>query len=227
MLVAERLILAPLRNHTFFGLPELNREVRLRLDALHSRLHSRSTSSRSGGPAPPEFLVHFSGMRTFSTARSGTRRGDQAPSAWPSSFMEEHDPRDYLDPGYASLGEFLASRSFILVSVDMNFLNGSIREENNARGWMLLKHRGAWKRFDADLENPFYEMLDWDRIPLMGHSRGRVYRRKLAKTAGPGPRRGWTDRTPLAPPRRALEVGPGSPVEKFPHPSSETNRSPP
>jgi len=83
-----------------------------------------------------------------------------------------HDPRDYSDPGYAYLGELLASRGFILVSVDMNFLNGSIRQENDARGWMLLKHLEAWKGFDADPENPFHGMVDWDRIALMGHSRG-------------------------------------------------------
>ena len=54
-----------------------------------------------------------------------------------------YDPRDYSDPGYAWLGELLASSRFILVSVDMNFLNGSIRQENDARGWMLLKHLEA------------------------------------------------------------------------------------
>ena len=32
------------------------------------------------------------------------------------------------------------SRGYIAVSVDENFLNGGIRTENDARGWMLLKH---------------------------------------------------------------------------------------
>jgi dienelactone hydrolase len=83
-----------------------------------------------------------------------------------------HNPRDFSDPGYAYLGELLASRGFILASVDMNFLNGSIRGENDARGWMLLKHLQAWKGFHADPDNPFHGMVDWDRIALIGHSRG-------------------------------------------------------
>jgi dienelactone hydrolase len=83
-----------------------------------------------------------------------------------------HNPRDFSDPGYEYLGRLLASRGFILVSVDMNFLNGSIRGENDARGWMLLQHLKAWQEFDADPDNPFHGKVDWDRIALMGHSRG-------------------------------------------------------
>jgi dienelactone hydrolase len=83
-----------------------------------------------------------------------------------------HNPREFSDPGYEYLGELLASRGFILVSVDQNFLNGSIRGENDARGWMLLQHLKAWQEFDGDPENPFHGKVDWDRIALMGHSRG-------------------------------------------------------
>ncbi|TVP46675.1 MAG: hypothetical protein EA350_06675 [Gemmatimonadales bacterium] len=83
-----------------------------------------------------------------------------------------HNPREFSDPGYAYLGELLASRGFILVSVDMNFLNGAIRGENDARGWMLLQHLKAWQGFDADEDNPFHGTVDWERIALMGHSRG-------------------------------------------------------
>jgi len=83
-----------------------------------------------------------------------------------------HDPRRSSDRGYAYLGELLASRGFIVTSVDMNFLNGRIRGENDARGWMLLKHLEAWEGFTADPDNPFHGKVDWDRIALMGHSRG-------------------------------------------------------
>lgn len=83
-----------------------------------------------------------------------------------------HDPRRSSDRGYAYLGELLASRGFIFVSVDMNFLNGAIRGENDARGWMLLQHLKAWEGFTADPENPFHEKVDWERLALMGHSRG-------------------------------------------------------
>jgi dienelactone hydrolase len=83
-----------------------------------------------------------------------------------------HNPRDFSDPGYDYLGELLASRGFILASVDMNFLNGNIREENDGRGWMLLKHLEAWERFNAEPGGPMEGLVDMSRIVLMGHSRG-------------------------------------------------------
>jgi dienelactone hydrolase len=83
-----------------------------------------------------------------------------------------HNPRDFSDPGYDYLGELLASRGFILASVDMNFLNGNIREENDGRGWMLLKHLEAWERFNAEPGGPMEGLVDMSRIGLMGHSRG-------------------------------------------------------
>ena len=44
-----------------------------------------------------------------------------------------HNMRDFSDPGYDWLGELLASRGYILASVDMNFINGGIRGENDGR----------------------------------------------------------------------------------------------
>lgn len=83
-----------------------------------------------------------------------------------------HDMRDFSDPGYDYLGELLASRGFILVSVDMNFINGGIRGENDARGWLLLKHLEAWQAFEDDERHPLRGRVDMSRIALMGHSRG-------------------------------------------------------
>ena len=83
-----------------------------------------------------------------------------------------HNMRDFSDPGYDWLGELLASRGYILASVDMNFINGGIRGENDGRGWMLLKHLQAWRRFADDPENPFHGRVDMDNIGLIGHSRG-------------------------------------------------------
>ncbi|MFT4606123.1 MAG: dienelactone hydrolase [Rhodothermales bacterium] len=83
-----------------------------------------------------------------------------------------HNMRDFSDPGYDYLGELLASRGYILASVDMNFINGGIRGENDGRGWMLLKHLQAWRSFDAEKDGPFEGLVDMDRIGLMGHSRG-------------------------------------------------------
>ena len=83
-----------------------------------------------------------------------------------------HNMRDFSDPGYDYLGELLASRGYILASIDMNFVNGGIREENDARGWLLLKHLEAWKGFNDDLENPFFDKVDMGNLALIGHSRG-------------------------------------------------------
>jgi len=87
-----------------------------------------------------------------------------------------HNMADYSDPGYAYLGEHLASRGFIFVSVDENFFNGhffgSLKTENDGRGWMLLQHLKLWREWSQNEENPFHSIVDMDRIGLIGHSRG-------------------------------------------------------
>ncbi|MCP3963655.1 MAG: hypothetical protein GY719_37945 [bacterium] len=87
-----------------------------------------------------------------------------------------HNMQEFSDPGYAYLGELLASRGFIFVSVDENFLNGSwiggLDTENDARGWMLLQHLALWRAWAADPQSPFHGKVDMSRIALIGHSRG-------------------------------------------------------
>jgi len=82
-----------------------------------------------------------------------------------------HNWREFSDPGYGYLGELLASRGFILASVDENFING-LSAENDGRAWLLLKHLEAWKQFNDTADGPFYRRVDMSRIALMGHSRG-------------------------------------------------------
>jgi dienelactone hydrolase len=83
-----------------------------------------------------------------------------------------HDMKAFSDPGYQYLGEHLASRGYILASVDENFINGNLRNENDARGWLLLQHLTAWRQWNADKASPFFGKVDMSRIALMGHSRG-------------------------------------------------------
>jgi dienelactone hydrolase len=83
-----------------------------------------------------------------------------------------HSYEEFSDPGYAYLGELLASRGFILASVDENFINGGISGENDGRAWLLLKHLEAWKRFTDSSAGPLSHKVDMQRIVLMGHSRG-------------------------------------------------------
>lgn len=83
-----------------------------------------------------------------------------------------HDMKDFSDPGYAWLGELLASRGYILASIDENFLNGNSRSENDARGWMLLKHLEVFRALNDSAGKPLAGRIDMSRIALMGHSRG-------------------------------------------------------
>jgi len=83
-----------------------------------------------------------------------------------------HSMKEYSDPGYGYLGRLLASRGYIVASVDQNFINGAIDQENDGRGWLLLEHLKQWERFDAEEGNPFHGRVDLERIALVGHSRG-------------------------------------------------------
>ena len=90
-----------------------------------------------------------------------------------------HLAQDFSDPGYDYLGKLLASRGYILASVDENFLNSSyanfnkgLRTENDARGWMLLEHLRLWREWNADSTSIFFEKADMEKISLIGHSRG-------------------------------------------------------
>jgi dienelactone hydrolase len=82
-----------------------------------------------------------------------------------------HNPEDFSDPGYGYLGEQLASRGFILASIDENFING-LSGENDGRAWLLLKHLQEWKRWNDSTGSPLFHKVDMDKIALMGHSRG-------------------------------------------------------
>lgn len=87
-----------------------------------------------------------------------------------------HKMQEYSDPGYAYLGELLASRGFIFVSVDENFFNGaffcSLSRENDGRGWLLLQHLIVWREWNRTVDNIFFGKVDMDNIGLIGHSRG-------------------------------------------------------
>ena len=94
----------------------------------------------------------------------------------------QHPMDEYSDPGYAYLGELLASRGFVAASVDQNFLNlsplvdllmfQSLTDADDLRGWLLLEHLRAWRDWNDSPGSPFYRMLDLDRVALIGHSRG-------------------------------------------------------
>lgn len=93
-----------------------------------------------------------------------------------------HNSGDRSDDGYAYLGELLASRGIIAVSVDENFLNSSplydvfvfaqLKQENDARAFVLLEHLRQWYVWNAEPSHQFFGKVDFDNIALIGHSRG-------------------------------------------------------
>ncbi|MFC1495176.1 MFS transporter [Thermodesulfobacteriota bacterium] len=97
-----------------------------------------------------------------------------------------HSMEDFSEPGYEYIGQLLASRGFILASIDEDFLNGSmsdaflslpggksgLRVENDARAWLLLEHLRLWREWSEKTDNPFYGIVDWNNLALIGHSRG-------------------------------------------------------
>jgi dienelactone hydrolase len=87
-----------------------------------------------------------------------------------------HRMEDFSDPGYAYLGEQLASRGFIVVSIDENFLNrswsGDLGGEMSTRAYLLLQHLAAWRKWNDTPGHLFHRRVDLERIALIGHSRG-------------------------------------------------------
>ncbi|MCQ6560787.1 poly(ethylene terephthalate) hydrolase family protein [Paenibacillus mendelii] len=88
-----------------------------------------------------------------------------------------HLMEQFSDTGYAYLGELLASRGFIAVSVDENFLNYSVwgsipNQDMKVRAWMLLKHLQQLAAFNEQGETPLFNRINLDQVAMIGHSRG-------------------------------------------------------
>jgi pimeloyl-ACP methyl ester carboxylesterase len=80
------------------------------------------------------------------------------------------------DAGYAYMGELLASRGFIAVSVDENFFGsfqtGQLNGEMDGRAVLLLEHIRQWETWNRVEGNLFHGKVDLDNIAVIGHSRG-------------------------------------------------------
>ncbi len=124
-------------------------------DAAHMPLNARVFYPDGPGPFPVAMIVHGNHM------------------------ME-----DVSEPGYDYLGEHLASRGYVFVSVDENFLNGApwsklggfgvggISGENPARGVLLLEHLQVLRAWSTQDGHPLFGKVDLDNVALLGHSRG-------------------------------------------------------
>ena len=81
------------------------------------------------------------------------------------------------EPGYAYLGEHLASQGYVVAAIDQNFLNGLLFfdggfDEMPLRAWMVLQHLQWWRGWNEAPGNPFAGRIDLERVALVGHSRG-------------------------------------------------------
>ncbi|WP_424766207.1 alpha/beta hydrolase family protein [Paenibacillus sp. sgz302251] len=88
-----------------------------------------------------------------------------------------HLMEHFSDSGYAYIGELLASKGMIAVSVDENFFNYSVwsgipNHDMKMRAWLLLKHLQQIKQLNSESGNPFEGRVDFSRVALIGHSRG-------------------------------------------------------
>jgi len=123
-------------------------------DARHLPLQARVFYPEAKGPFPLVLIVHGN-----------------------------HKAEEFSDAGYDYLGQLLASRGYIVASVDENFLNLAIvdlvrigeiglRNEHRVRGWLLLEHLRLWREWNGQVGSPFFEKVDLERIALIGHSLG-------------------------------------------------------
>ena len=88
-----------------------------------------------------------------------------------------HIMEEFSDEGYNYLGELLASRGFVAISIDENFLNysnysGIPTNDMKVRAWILLQHLMQIEQFNHTTNIPLYNKIDMQNIAIMGHSRG-------------------------------------------------------
>ncbi len=88
-----------------------------------------------------------------------------------------HKMENFSDEGYDYLGELLASRGFIAISISQNFVNFSVWSEGidrdmTTRAWVLLQHVIMLEQANQNEKSPFYNKIEMEKIALIGHSRG-------------------------------------------------------
>ena len=150
--------------------------------------YGASVAIKTGTVDASEFFKDFTGWKRWARRKYWGFDMDKLPlnarvwypegaGPFPLALMVHgnHDMSEFSDPGYAYLGELLASRGFIFASIDENFLNSGLfhdpPKQQPVRGWMLLEHLKLWREWNRAAGNPFRGKVDMEKIALMGHSR--------------------------------------------------------
>ncbi|MEK4153890.1 MULTISPECIES: alpha/beta hydrolase family protein [Paenibacillus] len=153
---------------------------------LHRAEYGKDTSLISSTADASAYIKDWSKLRTLfwgfdykALPLNGRVWMPEGEGPYPVVLMVHgnHMMEDYSDGGYAYLGELLASRGFITISLDENFLNysawsGIPDNDFKVRTWILLKHLEQLADFSDDPGSPFYQKIDFTKTALLGHSRG-------------------------------------------------------
>ncbi|MGI8417045.1 MAG: hypothetical protein ACR2P2_12750 [Nakamurella sp.] len=106
---------------------------------------------------------------------------------------------DDSEAGFEYLGTLLASRGYLVASIDEGFLNTGLLDKSDpisgaatVRSWLLLQHLHQWKVWNDTANSPFADKVSLSDISLIGHSRGgegvtlaAAQRQQLSALAGP------------------------------------------
>ena len=94
-------------------------------------------------------------------------------------MVHGNTPFDHSEAGFEYLATMLASRGYLVASIDEGFLNTGLLDKANAisgagtaRAWLLLRHLHEWKILDDTAGSPFAGKVDLSQVSLLGHSRG-------------------------------------------------------
>lgn len=99
--------------------------------------------------------------------------------------------------GFGYLAEHLASRGYVVASIDQSYLNtglidssGGLAQGNAARARIVIEHLAQWARWAQDGEESIPQ-VDLENVALIGHSRGGEAVTVAAAVAGGGLTPGW------------------------------------